>query len=121
MIKPIGVCKVTKKERDIIKLCDRISKTIGELKQATNQGEGCRRRQNDMNATVKMLMLNATKEVGANVEDIVLRIEEQLTFPQIEEVRAFLTWSFGNEKFFGWGNIDARIKEFKASKRKKRV
>jgi hypothetical protein len=69
-----------------------------------------------MNAVVKNLVLNGTKTMGKDVDGILSFVEEQLTTPEYEEVKAFLTWSFKKNKPFGWGNFDARVKEFKASK-----
>jgi formylmethanofuran dehydrogenase subunit E len=68
-----------------------------------------------MNAVVKNLILNATKAVGADVDEVLSYVMEQLTPKQYEEAKAFLTWSFTNKKYFGWGNIDDRVREFKAA------
>jgi hypothetical protein len=68
-----------------------------------------------MNAVVKNLILNGTKAVGADADEVLSYIEEQLTPKQYVEVKAFLTWSFTNKKYFGWGNFDDRVKEFRAS------
>lgn len=67
-----------------------------------------------MNAVVKNLILNATKVCGANVDEIMGYVIEALSPAQYKEARAFLTWSFTNDKHFGWGNIDDRVQEFKA-------
>ena len=70
-----------------------------------------------MNAVVKNIMLNGTKALRCKkVDEILSYVEEQLTTPEYEEVKAFLTWSFENDKRFGWGNIDDRVREFEASR-----
>lgn len=69
-----------------------------------------------MDAVVKNLILNATKACGANVDDVLSFVEEQLTIAQYKEVKSFLTWSFSKKKYFGWGNFDERYNEFKSQK-----
>jgi hypothetical protein len=66
-----------------------------------------------INAVVKNLILNATKSCGADVDRVLGFIEEQLTPDTYEEVKKFLTWSFTKKKFFGHGNFEDRVAEFK--------
>jgi hypothetical protein len=61
---------------------------------------------------VKHLMLEGTKTCGADVNEVMCFIEESLTVAQYKPVKAFLTWSFKTENYFGYGNIDQRIAEF---------
>jgi hypothetical protein len=68
------------------------------------------------NAVVKNLLLNGTKAKGADVDRVLSFVEEQLTPAEAIEVKAFLTWSFTNKKYFGWGNFEERVREFEASK-----
>jgi len=67
---------------------------------------------------VKHLMLEGTKMCGAEVNEVLSFIEEQLTPRQYTSVKAFLTWSFKTKNHFGYGNIDKRIKEFKERTRR---
>ena len=67
-----------------------------------------------LNAVVKNLLLNATKVCGPDVNGVMSFIMEQLTPAAYKEIKSFLTWSFTNKKYFGWGNIDDRYKEFKS-------
>ena len=68
-----------------------------------------------INAVVKNLILNATKTCGADVNGVMGFILENLTEKEYSDVKAFLTWSFTNKKYFGWGNFDERYAEFKVS------
>lgn len=68
-----------------------------------------------INKIVKNLILNATKVCGADVNRIMSFIMEQLTPAEYQDVEAFLTWSFSNKKFFGHGNFEERVAEYKES------
>jgi hypothetical protein len=71
-----------------------------------------------MNAVVKNLILNGAKTMGKDANGILSFIEEQLTPAEYKEVKAFLNWSFDNDKPFGWGNLDQRLAEFKSTKKR---
>ena len=66
------------------------------------------------NTVVRNLMLNATKVCGPDVDRVMPFIEEQLTPAAYKEIKSFLTWSFTNKKYFGWGNFEERYAEYKA-------
>ena len=66
-----------------------------------------------INAVVKNLILNATRVCGADIDRILGFTEEMLTHDDYDEVKKFLTWSFTNKKYFGPGNFEERIAEFK--------
>jgi hypothetical protein len=70
-----------------------------------------------MNAVVKNLVLNATKAVGLNPDEIMEYTFEQLTPAEYKEVKGFLEWCVAHGKKYGWGNIDERLEEYKKSKR----
>lgn len=62
-----------------------------------------------MNRTLKTLLLMACKEAGTYDPDEVLpRIEEQLTGPEYDSANGFLAWVMKDEdnRHFGHGNID---------------
>jgi len=63
--------------------------------------------------SVKNLILNACKASGPDVKKLMSYIEEQLTGNQATEVKRFLTWSFTNKRYFGHGNFETRLQEFK--------
>ena len=65
------------------------------------------------NAVVKNLILNATKTCGADIDRVLSFVEEQLTAEDYIKVSSFLNWSFINKKFFGHGNFEKRVAEFR--------
>ena len=70
-----------------------------------------------MNKKVKTLILMAVKQcVRDSVANVLSVIEEQLTPGEAMNVKLFLQWAFfdWDKRMFGHGNINERIKEWKA-------
>ena len=72
-----------------------------------------------MNAKTKTLLIMAVKTMGLHtVEETLSFVEESLTASEQEAAEGFLTWVLADKdhRSFGYGNLDERIRQWKASK-----
>jgi hypothetical protein len=64
----------------------------------------------------KTLLLSGVKQAGSyKPEEVMVFIEEMLTFREFNIVSAFLKWVVSNGREFGHGNVDNTYQEFRAS------